>query len=137
MANYVCPNGGNIDEGISREAFIETIVDIAGSGITDLDALTIAQIQTVFEFFATHAIEARLYNDIGMKAITIPTDPHTAHIVQSQLHDFISRGVSDALTAAQMTPAALTPNRVLGFVESVYEEAFWILQTMGEAEVNQ
>jgi hypothetical protein len=137
LADYVCPNGGTVDDGIPREAFVETIVDLAGSGITNLDALTVNQMQTVFEFFATRAIEARLCNDIGMKVITLPVDAHTAHSVQDQLHDFIARGVSDALSAAQMIPTALTTNRVLSFVESVYEDAFRMLQTMGEAEAEQ
>lgn len=134
LADYVCPEGGTVDEGIPREAFVETIVDLAGLGITDLDALTADQMQTVFEFFATHAIEARLCNDIGMKVIALPADTDAARRVQAQLRDFIARGVSDALTAAQMTPVALTTDRVLGFVEGVYEEAFRMLQTMGEAE---
>lgn len=134
LADYVCPDGGTVDEGISREAFIETIVDLAEFGITDLNALTSDQMQTVFELFATHAIEARLCNDIGTKTVALPGSAHTARRVQAQLRDFIARGVSDALTAARITPDALTRDRVFGFVERVYEDAFRILQMMGEAE---
>jgi len=134
LADYVCPNGGTVDEGISREAFVETIVDLAGFGITDLDALTTEQVQTVFELFATHAIEARLCNDIGMKVIVLPADARTVRQIQTQLRDFIARAVSDALTGAQMAPQALTTDRVLGFVGGVYEEAFRMLQAIGEAE---
>lgn len=134
LVDYVCPDGGTIDEGISREAFVETIVDLATLGISDLDALTVDQMQTVFELFATHAIEARLYNDIGTKAITLPRDAYTAGRVQAQLRDFIARGVSDVLTAAKMVLSTLTPDRVLGFVGSVYEQAFRMLQIMGEVE---
>ena len=65
LADYICPEGGSIDEGIARDAFVETIADLAGAGITDIDALTPGQIQTVFELYATHAIEARICNDIG------------------------------------------------------------------------
>jgi hypothetical protein len=135
LVDYVCPEGGTVDEGISREAFVETIVDLAELGITDLDTLTTEQMQTVFELFATHAIEARLCNDIGTKVITLPGNAHTASRVQAQLRDFIARGVSDALSAAIMTPnALLTPERVLNFVDRVYADAFRILQIMGEAE---
>ncbi|MFC0219801.1 P-loop NTPase fold protein [Pseudochelatococcus lubricantis] len=38
---------GVLAEGIAREAFIETIADLAGAGITDLDGLTADQMQTV------------------------------------------------------------------------------------------
>lgn len=134
LADYVCPDGGSIDEGIAREAFIETIADLAGAGITDLDGLTADQMQTVFELYATNAIEARLCNDIGAKTISVPADAREAARVQAQLHDFIQRGVADALTAARASAAALTPDRVLSFVGRIYEQAFGILQIMGHAE---
>ncbi|WP_244136146.1 Qat anti-phage system associated protein QatB [Burkholderia sp. BCC0801] len=134
LADYVCPDGGSIDEGIAREAFIETITDLAGAGITDLDGLTADQMQTVFELYATNAIEARLCNDIGARTITLPSDSREAARVQAQLNDFIRRGVADALTTARAAAAALTPDRVLQFVGRIYEQAFGILQIMGDAE---
>jgi hypothetical protein len=134
MADYICPEVGTVDEGISRDAFIETIVDLVQLGVTDLDALTADQMQTLFGLFATHAIEARLCNDIGKKLITLPTDVRMAARVQAQLRDFIRRGVSDALTAARSALHALTPDRALGFVGGVYQAAFEILRIIGERE---
>jgi hypothetical protein len=137
LADYICPEGGAIDEGIARDAFVETIADLAGAGITDIDALTPAQIQTVFELYATHAIEARLCNDIGTKVITLPTDPSTAERIEAQLRDFIHRGVSDAINAAGVNIQSLTPDKVLGFVTDVYQAAFEALQTLGDAEAEK
>jgi hypothetical protein len=134
LVDYVCQDGGSIDEGIAREAFIETIADLAGAGIADLDGLTPDQMQTVFELYATNAIEARLCNDIGAKVVTMPSDSRDAARVQAQLNDFIRRGVADALTAARAATAALTPERVNAFVGRIYEQAFGILQIMGDAE---
>lgn len=134
LVDYVCPDGGSIDEGIAREAFIETIVDLAGAGITDLDGLTAEQMQIVFELYATNAIEARLCNDVGAKTITLPSNPRDAARVQAQLHDFIQRGVADALTAARAAPTALSPDRVLAFVDRIYQQTFSILQIMGDGE---
>jgi hypothetical protein len=133
LSDYVCPNGGSIDEGIAREAFIETITDLAEAGITDLDRLTADQMQTVFELYATNAIEARLCNDIGARIITLPSDSREAAHVQAQLKDFIRRGVADALIGASIVDA-LTSGQVLQFVGDVYEQAFNILRIMGEAE---
>jgi hypothetical protein len=135
LADYVCPEGGTVDEGIAREAFIETIADLAGLGITDLDALTADQIQTVFELYASHSIEARLCNDIGTKVVFLPTNVRAVERVQAQLRDFIQRGVADALTAARDAFQTLTMDRVLSFVDQVYEAAFTILETLGEREV--
>lgn len=137
LVDYVCPDGGSIDEGIAREAFIETIADLAGAGITNLDGLTIDQMQTVFELYATNAIEARLCNDIGTKTVVLPSDSRQAARVQAQLNDFIRRGVADALTAARAVAGALTTDRVLAFVGNIYVQAFDILQGMGESEVEE
>lgn len=62
MIDYVCPDGGTVDEGIARDAFIETIADLAENGITDLDSLNSEQMRTVFELYVTHTIVNRLYN---------------------------------------------------------------------------
>ncbi len=137
LADYICPSAGTVDEGIAREAFIETIIELTTLGVTDLDALTPDQMQTVFELYATHAIEARLCNDIGTKLITVPTDAQAALRVQGQLRDFIRNGVSDALTAARAETPTLTQDRVNLFVDSVYERAFGILQALGNAEADQ
>jgi len=132
MVDYVCPDGGTVDEGIARDAFIETIADLAQNGVTNLDVLSVDQMQTVFELYAAHAIETRLCNDIGTNAILFPKDVRAASKVQAQLRDFIRRGVSDALTAARSELQGLTQSRVLGFVNKVYEQAFTILRSLGE-----
>lgn len=134
IAEFVCPDGGTINDGIARDAFVETIAELASQGITDLNTLTADQMQTVFELFAAHSIEGRLCNDLGANIVMLPPDVQTAERVQAQLHDFISRGVRDALSAARETVDALTPARVLSFVEAVYVAAFGILQALGEAE---
>lgn len=134
LMDYVCPEGGTVDEGIARDAFIETIADLAENGIADFDSLTADQMQTIFELYAAHAIETRICNDIGMKAITLPADAVQAASVQRQLLDFVRRSVSDSLTQARAAMQALTPERVFGFVTHVYEQAFGIMHTMAEAE---
>jgi hypothetical protein len=137
LADFVCPDGGSIDEGIAREAFIETIADLAQAGISDFDKLNTDQVQTVFELYATHAIQARLCNDIGANVISLPTDIAQVESVQQQLHDFIRRGVSDALAGERTELEVLTADKVLGFVDSVYEQAFAVLVALGDAEVRE
>lgn len=137
MADYICPGAGTVDEGIAREAYIETIVELASEGLTDLTTFTPDQMQTVFELYATHAIEARICNDIGTKAVTMPVNAQAAHRVEQMLRDFIRGGVSDALTRARAETPNLTSERIQGFVDSVYESAFAILQALGDAEANR
>jgi hypothetical protein len=138
LMDYFCPfDGGTVDEGIARDAFVETIADLAENGIVDFDGLTFDQMQMVFELYATHAIETRICNDIGMKAVTVPADAAAAASVQEQLFDFIRRSVSDSLTQARDALQALTPENIGAIVTGIYEQAFGILQTLAEAEAEQ
>ncbi len=132
LMKYVCPRGGSVDEGIARDAFIETIADLADIGITDLDQLTADQTQTVLELYATHAIEDRLCNEIGTKAIALPQDVKAIEATMDQLRDFVRRSVSDSIQRAQTALTALTVDRVQAVVDSVYETAFAFLQAAGE-----
>lgn len=137
LADHVCPGAGSVDEGIAREAYVETVVELTTSGITDLDALSPDQMLTVFEMYATHAIEARICNDIGLKAITMPSDAQAALRVEAQLRDFVRNGVSDALANARVGGAVMASDRIQGFVDQVYEDAFRFLHARGEAEGDQ
>lgn len=134
LADYICPDGGSVDEGIARDAFIETIADLADAGITDIDGLTSEQIQTVFELYASHAIEARICNDIGTRVVTMPSDAQTVERIEAQLSEFIERGVSDAVNASGVDIGALSQDQISGFVDSVYEAAFEMLEALGESE---
>jgi hypothetical protein len=97
-----------------------------------LDNITLDQVRAVFELYAAHAIEARICNDIGTKAIILPGDARDAARVQQQLHDFILRGVSDALANIPSPNAALTEQQIMGFVDNVYQQAFEILHHLAE-----
>lgn len=137
IADYVCPMGGTVDEGIARDAFVEMIADLADQGVTDFNALTPDQMQTVFEMFVTNAIEARICNDIGKHGITLPSEVHAVEEVQAQLHDFVSRAVSDALSANQGQAGMLTQQQALQHVDAIYEAAFDMLRVLGESEAGQ
>ena len=134
LIDNFCPDGGSIDEGIAREAFVETIADLAAAGVTDIDHLSFAQVQTVFELYITHTIEARICNDIGLKVITMPSDPQAAELVSTQLREFIHRGVSDAIQNTEIAIHAINATDQMEFVLGIYESAFEILRAMGETE---
>ncbi len=64
----------------------------------------------------------------------MPSDARTVERIEAQLSEFIQRGVSDAVNAAGVDIGALSQNQVSGFVDSVYEAAFEMLEALGESE---
>lgn len=136
LIEFICPPGGTIDESIAREAFIETVADLAESGIPDLETLTAQQMQTVLELNIAHAIEARICNDIGTNAVALPASAEAAAEIQEQLFDFVLRSVADAFSASPLGQG-LTPQQTQAEIDHIYEQAFWILQTLAEAEADK
>lgn len=134
MVDYICPDGGSIDEGIARNAFIETMAELAEIGEVNLDALNQEQTKTVLELYISHTIEFRLYNDIATKIIRVPSDVRRALTVQKQINDFIRRGVADALTDANDKMRQLTKDNLNEFVNRVYEDTFTILLSLSKLE---
>jgi len=134
LFDYVCPVGGRIDEGIARDAFVETIIALTENQISDLDNLSADQIHTVLELYISYSISARICNDIGTKVIEISRDQQTVAQVQTQLQEFIRRGVSDALTNARDRFLSIDQNTVHDYVNQVYDQTFELLQMMGETE---
>lgn len=137
LTDYVCPDGGNVDEGIARSAFIETIAELAANGITDIDNLTSDQMLTVLEVFATHAIEERLCNDIGGKICIASESIQVFEKVQAQLHDFIKRSVSDAFSKNKIKIKSMAPDKTQALVDAIYESAFDILQSFADEEADE
>lgn len=134
LANQICPQSGSLDDGIARDAFIETIADLAEAGLTDLGAITQSQMIIVFELYATRTIEARICNDIAMKLVTMPKTNAAARQVQRQLMEFIRNAVADALSNMGARMNALTSKATTALVEGVYQSAYSILETMASAE---
>lgn len=134
LIDYICPEGNTGDAAIARDAFTRTIEDLAASGVTDLEGLSLEQIQTVFEMYATYTIEERLYNDIGNNVITLPQNVSQIDNIQEQLHDYVRGAVADTLAAAREEMESLTPERTLEFVDSVYEQTFNFLIDLSNSE---
>lgn len=134
MIDFVCPDGGNVDQGIARGSYIETIADLAVNGITDLSTLSPAQMQTVFELYTTHTIKNRIYNDVGTKMIQFPKDAKIALQIQKQVFDFIRRSVSDALSITKDRMISLTQSNIQKFVDQIYLSAFELLRNLGSIE---
>lgn len=133
LTDVLCPDGGSIDEGIARDAFIETIADALDAGIVDVATLTADQMITIFEMFVARSIEGRLHNDIGTKAIAFPASNDAVQTVQDQVHDFIVGRVHDSVHGMRDQLSAVQGSALDAIVNRIYIESFELMQVMAEA----
>ena len=109
------------------------IINLAEIGVGDIADLGPDRIPEIFERFIAHAIEARIENDIAMKAMILPVNTEAAQRVQDVLCDFIRRAVHDVVNLAADF-RQLAEDRIKGWVDTVYAQAFELLRVLGERE---
>lgn len=134
LMEVICPQGGPIDEGIARDAFVEMIAEQTEAGITDFDQLIPQQLQTILESYATHAIVDRIYNDIANKAIILPQHLDELFNIDDQLNDFVRGGVDEAFSGLLEQVSAMSERQLNEQITQVYEQAFRWMQLLAETE---
>jgi hypothetical protein len=138
LSDFLCPEGGSVDDGIAREAFIKTIADISEEETLNDDGnLSSGQVQAIFELYMTHTIEDKLLNEIGTNTFFQTQTLEDAELVQDQLHDFIKNNVSDALANTDKKIEGLSQDEIGGFVDSIYESTFTLLASLYQESESQ
>ena len=131
LTDFICPEGGNLDDSIARDAFIETLVELADGEPIEFEALTTDQMVVVLESFVSRSIVDRIVNDIGLRAIELPADILAVERIQQQLTDFVRGAVGDALTRTGAS-GALDGGDIDRLMQQVYVTAFDLLEVMAD-----
>ena len=132
LTDVLCPPGGTIDEGIARNAMLETIAALAEEGVGNFDELTPEQLQEFFIGVVSRSIEGRILNDVGTNSIKVPDDVAAVEEAQAMLHDFVEGCVRDEFEALGTSLGDLDSRRVDEFVSDLYANAFDLMQVLGE-----
>lgn len=132
LSDVICPDGGSIDEGIARDAWLETVVELDTLGIDDIGALTPAQMREVFLAFVAHAIETRLFQDIGANGLQIASDLDAIQTFDAQLRSYIRRAVRDSFSSDVGKLGTLSDQQIKTIVDQTYREAWDLLETWGD-----
>jgi hypothetical protein len=133
LVEFLCPPGGSVDEGIARQAMLDTIRDLAETGEENFDALTPEQLQEVFLGFVVHSIEGKIMSDIGKNAIKLPDDVEAIADIQETLHSFIDTATRSQLRNDLSDVSGLSGNDIDRKVHEIYEKAFELIASEGES----
>jgi hypothetical protein len=133
MMEFLCPAGGTVDEGIAREAMLETIAELAESDSGSFDTLSASQLEDFFLDFIVRSVEGRVMADIGGRGITLPDDVAAVQEVQDQLHDFVEGATRGQLTGKLEGIAGLSDRQLDSVVSAIYESSFELVAAAGEA----
>lgn len=132
IMDFVCPDGGRIDEGIARSSYIETIESMPELNDILIENMMENQFLIFTEIYMSNVIQERLLNDIGNKTIYLPDDVNMVEMIQEQLNDFIFGAVSDAIVQLNVEIKNIYSTQTRAIVDNIYEKAYSILASMGE-----
>jgi hypothetical protein len=72
IMDFVCPDGGSTDEGITRSAYIEALSEMPDWENKQIETLTPPEFLAFTEIYMSDVIEGRIVNDIGNKVLSLP-----------------------------------------------------------------
>lgn len=127
FTDIVCSPGGTIDEGIARDAYVETIIEIS-SIVDDLAAITEEQVNVITTRFITRTIVNRIFIDIGHSLDVQTISGENANYLSQSTFDFVLGLVHDRLVSAIQNTRSLEAGQMKSAMNKIYEIGFRQLQ---------
>ena len=131
LVDVVCGPGGQLDDSISRDAYINAIGEVAEIDPAALEHPSVETIGLIMEHFITNTICDRLMNAIATQIVTLPQDVTTVQEIERQMKDFVRGAVSDAVAEKGTT---FVTDQMKETVDALYERTFSILQVLADEE---
>ncbi len=130
LTEVICRNqeGGPIDESIARDSWVETIIALPNLGVSNLDDMTVEQMESIFIEFISHSIQGRVMQDIGAGTLKIADEIADVDNLTGQLHDYIRNSVKDSFSSNLENISTWNEKDIAKTVDQTYQETFSILQ---------
>lgn len=132
LMNFVCPDGGKVDEGIARNAYIEAINYLSYLENKKIEDLTAPEYLEIVKVYIVHIIINRLVIDIGNKLFSLPKNASETDHVREQIVDYVKGAVSDAISELDTDVSKIKPSQAKAIVESIYKKSFDIMKESGD-----
>lgn len=132
LLEFICPPGGAIDEGVARQAALNTIAELDEIGSGSFEDMTQTDRQNFFLDFVANSIESMIMADLGGRGITMPDDVEAVERIQSQLSSFITGCTRGQLANRLEQWPAPTDQEVNQVTFAIYEAAFDLIASAAE-----
>jgi hypothetical protein len=133
LTDVVCKDGGSIDEAIARDAWLETVAEVDDLGLTDLDNLSTDQIKEFFVAFIANAVEAKLFQEIGVNGLKA-ADIDRIQAFEAQLDSYIKGSVRDSFATDLRDLSSMNDNQIRNVVDKTFKDAWDLLELLGDQE---
>lgn len=132
VAQFICPDGGPENEGISRSAYYDVIADNPDLMNKPTENLTQEEIDFVLQRYMSKVVMQQIMNGIANNAIRFSnTLDEIAHI-EDAVEQLIEQSISDAFAKVRRDNTGLTSEKAKEITDRVYMTTFEILSEVGD-----
>jgi hypothetical protein len=87
----------------------------------------------VFLAFVTHAVETKLFQEIGVNGFKV-ADVNNIEAFETQFRDYIERVVRDSFASDLTDLSAMSDDKIKEVVDRTYRDAWDLFETWGDQE---
>ncbi|MDR3404779.1 MAG: hypothetical protein P4L99_19905 [Chthoniobacter sp.] len=130
LLDVMCPPGGDIDEGVAREAFAYAAAEFASQDLPEIEQLSTDQWKEFFNELVARSIELRIMADIGEKTLELPADIRAIEATENAVHAYIQECVRESVGDKLDNVGTLSEGDLKAISDQIYEGAFGMFESM-------
>lgn len=133
LVDALCPDdGGNIDEGIARDALADAIVELSEQGLGEATEFTPDQLRELFICFVANSIKDRVFNDVGINGIKLPDDVAAVQNIERTTLEVIRGCVHDSVGQQLSNLNGISSPQLQSITHQIYEAAYSLVAQLSE-----
>lgn len=133
LVDALCPDdGGNIDEGIARDALADAIVELSEQGLGEATEFTQDQLRELFVCFVANSIKDRVFNDVGINGIKLPNDTAAVQNIERTTLEVIRGCVHDSVGQQLSNLNGISSQQLQSITHQIYEAAYSLVAQLSE-----
>ena len=132
LAQFVCPDGGPEDEGISRSAYYDVLADNPEIMGKATENLTKDEIDSISQRYMTKVVMQQIMNGIANNSIRFSETLEQISHIEDAVEEFIGQSVSDACAELKQDNVEMTNERAKEITDRIYLKVFEILEGAGD-----
>lgn len=126
ITDLICPDGGTTNEGIVRDAYIDTLAETPELRTLNFEDLTPDQLMVVLQGCISRVVLGKLLNDIGNKVLSIPESLQRVKNLKDRMISFVKGIVGDAFIRLGIQPSNIHQKDANELTDNVYEQVYAI-----------
>jgi len=129
LVDFVCGEGGDLDESMNRDAYMNAVDELTGIEGIDLEKPSVETINLLMELFIAGTIDNRIKNAIANGIVLLPETVEQVRVAEQDVRDFVLGAVREAMSEVGKLFAR---ERIRATIDRIYQRAMAVLEVYAD-----